>query len=91
MQFPVSAVGEANGVLVQPEPEIEAVTLPETLAATLPPTLVGTLFGTMVPVTVPLIAQLLVRAENGMVNVPLLTAVVPEVVTVQRSKMFVGT
>jgi hypothetical protein len=53
--------------MVQPEPESEAVTLPEMSV------------GTMVPVIVPLMEQLLQANENGMEKVPLvLTTVVPE-------------
>ncbi len=54
--------------MLQPEPEIEAVTLPDTPV------------GAMVPVTVPLMEQLLhVRPENGMEKAPLvLTTIVPE-------------
>ena len=63
------AAGEGVGCCtLQPEPEIEAVTLPDTPV------------GTMVPVIVPLMAQLSqARPENGMEKVPLLlTTVVPE-------------
>jgi len=64
--------GEASGVLVQPDPEIEAVTLPETPVPA------------MVPVIVPLRVQLLqVRPKNGMEKAPLLTAVVPEELAAQ--------
>lgn len=60
--------GEGVGCwLLQPEPMIEAVTLPDTPV------------GTMIPVTRPLIVQLEQdRPEYGMENAPLLaTAVVP--------------
>jgi hypothetical protein len=63
------AAGEGLGCsLLQPEPEIEAETLPETPVVT------------TVPVIVPLMAQLSqVRPENGMEKAPLLlTTVVPE-------------
>jgi hypothetical protein len=65
---PDIVAGEGVGCCpLQPEPEIDAVTLAETLV------------GVMVPVTVPLMEQLLhARPENGMENVPVpLTTVVP--------------
>ena len=69
VQVPDIGAGEGVGCCeLQPEPEIEAVTLPETPV------------GTMVPVIVPLMEQLLhARPENGMEKAPLLlTTVVPE-------------
>ena len=69
VQVPDIAAGEGVGCrLLQPEPEIEAVTLPETPV------------GMMVPVMVPLMEQLSqARPENGMEKAPLLlTTVVPE-------------
>ena len=74
VQDPDIAAGEGVGWnRLQPEPEIAAVTLPETLV------------GTMVPVIVPLMEQLLqVRPENGIERAPLLpTTVVPEDLAVQ--------
>jgi hypothetical protein len=68
VQDPDIAAGDGIGCpVLQPEPEVDAVTLPERLV------------GTTVPVVVPLMEQLLhVRPENGMENVPvLLTTVVP--------------
>ena len=69
-------IGAGDGVgcpVLQPEPEIDAVTLPDTLV------------GTMVPVIMPLMEQLLqARPENGMEKAPLLlTTVVPEDCAVQ--------
>lgn len=68
VHIPDMAAGEGVGCCtLQPEPEMDAVTLPETLV------------GKMVPAIVPLIEQLLhARPENGMENTPLLpTTVVP--------------
>jgi hypothetical protein len=68
VQVPDIAAGEGLGCCtLQPEPEIEAVTLPEMPV------------GTMVPVIVPLMEQLLqATPENGMEKAPLLlTTVVP--------------
>jgi hypothetical protein len=67
LHVPDIAAGEVGGWMLQAEPEVEAVTLPETPV------------GTMVPVIVPLSEQLSQATENGMEKVPLLlTTVVPE-------------
>ena len=69
VQVPDIAAGAGVGCWpLQPEPAIDAVTLPDTAA------------GVTVPVTVPLIEQPLhARPENGIENAPLLlTTVDPE-------------
>ena len=73
-QEPDIRAGDGDGwKLLQPEPELEATTLPETPV------------GTMIPVIVPLIEQLLqVAPENGIEKAPLLlTTMVPADCAVQ--------
>jgi hypothetical protein len=68
VQEPDIRAGDGDGWnWLQPEPELEATTLPETAV------------GTMIPVIVPLIEQLLqVAPENGIEKAPLLlTTIVP--------------
>ena len=68
-QEPDICAGDGDGWnWLQPEPALEATTLPETLV------------GTMIPVIVPLIEQLIQLApENGIEKAPLLlTTIVPD-------------